>query len=79
MGKPDFEVGELKLNSKSITLSSKWLKAIQIEDTIPNNFIELGQCTNAEQLFTVTFDSPEYLYVSRKVFKDSPECHCVSA
>lgn len=61
--------GELKLNAKSITLASPWLKELALKDE-DGHSVSLANYINYQQLFTVTFDSPEYIYTTRKVFRD---------
>ena len=61
-------VGSLRINSKSITLIAPMLK--QMEMVTANKTLDLQSVLNAGQQFTVTFNSPEYIYIGRKVFKD---------
>jgi hypothetical protein len=62
-------VGSLRMNSKSITLISPMLK--QMEMITEGKTLDLQSILNAGQQFTVTFNSPEYIYTGRKVFKDN--------
>lgn len=62
-------LGKIDLNTKSITLKSKWLKAAQIihADYHP---IEIQKLLNDEQEFSVTFTNPDIIYKNKNVFKD---------
>lgn len=63
------QYGRLRLNAKSITLISPWLKDIQFSDNGDSPH-SLASIINSRQLFTITFNSPEYIYLSRKIFRD---------
>ncbi|MBN8541172.1 MAG: hypothetical protein J0L82_12345 [Deltaproteobacteria bacterium] len=63
------DVGFLKLNNSSFSLRSKWLKKISIK-TQSYEEIDLERYLNKEQHFTITFDTPEYVYLARKIFRD---------
>lgn len=65
----DKPLGELKVNKKSITLKSNWLKELSIRFD-DSNEVELINYFNSQQLFSVTFENPEYIYISRKIFQD---------
>jgi hypothetical protein len=62
------QIGLLKINSKSITIQSKLLNKCVLKGDGLN--ISLQKYINSKQLFTITFNSPEYIYLERKIFKD---------
>lgn len=62
-------VGNLKLNKKSITIESIWLRYLSLFHP-ERGMIDLQKLINSNQDFLVTFDSLEYIYKSRRVFRD---------
>jgi hypothetical protein len=67
--KPGIKVGNIKVNEKSLTLDSEFLKRIKL-DFGGANKTSLQSYINSKQLFSLTFDNPEYMYISRKIFQD---------
>jgi len=69
LSKKGSNIGQLCVNQKSITVRSKWLKKLQLKKG-SDNTIDFQTLLNNSQLFSVTFNSPEYFYTARKVFQD---------
>ena len=60
----------LKLNAKSITLSSKKMRAVKLI-TNDNNEISILDYINQKNDFIINFEDLEFVYTKRKLFKDS--------
>ncbi|BDS10829.1 hypothetical protein [Aureispira anguillae] len=61
-------LGEIKLNKIQITFKSKVGENILIKT--PTETISLSKFINSQKNFSVVFDTPNYMYVSRYTFKD---------
>lgn len=69
-------VGSIKINEQSITIKSEWLSLYTYRraDGYETN---LQKYINTHQLFILTFDTPEFIYLERKVFRDKGlSAHC---
>ncbi|WP_432666790.1 hypothetical protein R9X47_10545 [Wukongibacter baidiensis] len=60
----------LKVNKKSITISSSKLKRVVIkyDDEMEINMLEY---MNRKSNFIISFDKPDYIYSNRKIFRDN--------
>lgn len=60
----------LKVNKKSITISSAKLNRVVIKYSDENE-INMLEYINRRSNFIVSFDKPDYIYCNRKIFKDN--------
>jgi len=64
----DRKIGYLKVNEKSITIESRWLKDLEIIH--PETEGSLHRLMSRGQDFIVTFSTLEYIYTNRRIFRD---------